>query len=454
MNHGSRKTIIIYIGAIAALAVFAIAYFSSYFAVGRVKYASEFDLLPTEQENSESGFELIDVTESAVSNGLEDEDIAVSPIGIGKIPSLADANKGELEIYGVLQKNDGPISEDEKERLTENIHWQEYITGPDETLSQISRDFGVPVSTVRKANCFSEDTERVLEGTVLFIPDSAADIAITKNHVAKIRAESAKITREKNRMHPLLYIVQKGDTAAKIARRFGLKEATLLSANKKKTVRAGAHFVIPTMNGIYVVVEKKETLMSLAKRYKSSPASIMRANALENSKGVYAGRRLFIPGGRVPEERVAVVSRGFRGRIRMVVSGGGAFVGRFRWPCGGRMTSSFGYRRSPFRRRRSVFHAGIDIAAPRGTPIVAAADGVVVHSGWKSGYGKTIIIQHGGGVSTLYGHNSALLVGVGRTVSRGQIIARMGSTGRSTGNHCHFEVRRGGCPTNPMRSLR
>lgn len=451
-EFSKRRTIIVYFGMIAAMAIFAIAYFSSYSAVKRAKYASEFDILPSQAETDENGFELIDVTEVAVSSDIENEDIVISPIGIGKVPSLTDANKGELKIYDVLQKNDGAISEEEKERLTENIHWQEYITGPDETLAQIAKDFGVPLSTICKANCFSEDTEHVLEGTVLYIPDTEADIAVTKNHVAGIRAETAKIKREQNRMHPLLYVVQKGDTSAKIARRFNLREATLLSANKNKKIRPGAHLVIPTMNGIYVRAQRNDTASSLANRYRSTRSAIMRANALESNK-IKAGTKIFIPGGREPE--IYVSRRTWDRGGRIVIPDGNAYVGSFRWPCGGRMTSSFGYRRSPFRRRRrSVFHAGIDIAAPRGTPIVAAASGVVTHAGWMSGYGKTIIIQHGGGVSTLYGHNSSLLVGAGRTVSRGQIIARMGSTGRSTGNHCHFEIRRGGRPTNPIRSLR
>jgi murein DD-endopeptidase MepM/ murein hydrolase activator NlpD len=111
--------------------------------------------------------------------------------------------------------------------------------------------------------------------------------------------------------------------------------------------------------------------------------------------------------------------------------------------------SGFGMRNHPILGRNRM-HEGQDFPAPAGTPIHAAGNGLVVHSGWKRGYGYTIIIDHGNGLATLYGHCSALLVGVGETINRGQVIARVGTTGLSTGNHLHFEVRINGDPTDPV----
>ncbi|XOQ53200.1 MAG: Murein DD-endopeptidase MepM and murein hydrolase activator NlpD, containing LysM domain [Succiniclasticum sp.] len=131
-------------------------------------------------------------------------------------------------------------------------------------------------------------------------------------------------------------------------------------------------------------------------------------------------------------------------------SGGGS--GSFMWPCSGPITSYYGWRTHPiFRTRR--YHSGMDIAVDTGTPIHAAAAGTVIYSGWMGGYGYCVMISHGGGLVTLYGHNSRLAVGEGQRVSQGQVVAYAGSTGYSTGPHCHFEVRLHGEVTNPMNYL-
>jgi len=124
--------------------------------------------------------------------------------------------------------------------------------------------------------------------------------------------------------------------------------------------------------------------------------------------------------------------------------------GTMRWPVPGhnRVTSRYGNRTRPWG-RGTEFHTGIDIGAPRGTNIVAAESGTVVLSGWHGGFGQTVIIEHGNGLTTLYGHNSRNLVSVGDWVNRGDVIAHVGSTGFSTGPHLHFEVRRNGNHVNP-----
>lgn len=116
------------------------------------------------------------------------------------------------------------------------------------------------------------------------------------------------------------------------------------------------------------------------------------------------------------------------------------------------LTSSYGTRSDPFRGSRRM-HNGLDMAGPQGTPIYATADGVITRSGWFGGYGRYISINHGAGIETRYGHMSELLVGEGVRVRRGQLIGRMGSTGRSTGSHLHYEVRIDGEPVNPTPFL-
>ena len=127
-------------------------------------------------------------------------------------------------------------------------------------------------------------------------------------------------------------------------------------------------------------------------------------------------------------------------------------TGSFRWPTTGRITSRFGGRSSPGG-IGSTNHKGIDIAAPRGTPVYASDGGTVTYAGWMGGYGYLVRINHGNGYETYYGHNSSLTVSVGQHVYKGQQIARVGSTGNSTGNHCHFEVRINGVARNPLNYL-
>lgn len=122
------------------------------------------------------------------------------------------------------------------------------------------------------------------------------------------------------------------------------------------------------------------------------------------------------------------------------------------WPTNGEVTSRFGWRNSPFG-YGGDYHPGIDIANDYGTPIQATADGQVVFSGWYSGYGKLVKIDHGNGIETLYGHNAELVVTVGQNVKKGDLLAYMGSTGLSTGTHCHYEVRVNGTAVNPANFL-
>lgn len=119
-------------------------------------------------------------------------------------------------------------------------------------------------------------------------------------------------------------------------------------------------------------------------------------------------------------------------------------------PVKGWVTSDFGFRRSPLSGRRQL-HEGVDIASPFGTPVFASGDGVVTLSGRHGGLGKELVVDHGYGLATVYGHNSEVLVKEGDRVRRGQIIAKVGSTGRSTGPHLHYEVRMNGVPVDPKQ---
>lgn len=129
--------------------------------------------------------------------------------------------------------------------------------------------------------------------------------------------------------------------------------------------------------------------------------------------------------------------------------------GKFCWPAPSyvRISSPYGYRNHPIYKVKK-FHSGVDLAAPGGSNILAATDGTVKMAGWNGGYGNCVVVDHGGGISTLYGHASKLLVSKGQKVKKGQVIAKVGTTGNSTGNHLHFEVLINGKTTDPMAYIK
>jgi murein DD-endopeptidase MepM/ murein hydrolase activator NlpD len=123
------------------------------------------------------------------------------------------------------------------------------------------------------------------------------------------------------------------------------------------------------------------------------------------------------------------------------------------WPVTGELTDGFGGRRNPFGGYGSEFHTGQDIATLTGTPVAAAANGTVIFAGYQNGYGQLVVIDHGGGLTTRYGHLSKIEATLGQSISRGEVLGRVGSTGRSTGPHLHYEVRINDEPVDPMPYL-
>lgn len=190
---------------------------------------------------------------------------------------------------------------------------------------------------------------------------------------------------------------------------------------------------VPSVAGQRVhMVAAGDTLWSIAARHDTSVEAIARANRLKSIHRLRAGQVLRLPGPPAGGRRAAGVP---------------AVRSRFVWPSRGVVTSRFGYRG-----RRH--HHGIDIAAPAGTPITAARDGVVRFAGWMNGYGRLVIVDHGAGMATWYGHASTIVTRVGRRVRRGQLIARVGRTGDATGSNLHFEVRQDNRPLDPLAFLR
>jgi len=249
------------------------------------------------------------------------------------------------------------------------------------------------------------------------------------------------------------HIVQSGEIIGKIAAQYGISIETILWANNlsvRSYIRPGDQLKILPANGVVHKVKSGETVSQIARVYGANQDDIVKFNKLKkDGSDIVVGEELIIPGGKKEKPKIlytSTASSKFRNVAAPPPSISAPAGSGYLWPTTvRRITQYFGWR-----------HTGIDIAGPVGTPIYASLAGEVIKSGcgWNGGYGCYIIIDHGGGVRTLYGHNSQLYVSAGDSVSQGDTIAAMGSTGRSTGSHVHFEVIVSGGKQNPLRYVR
>lgn len=241
------------------------------------------------------------------------------------------------------------------------------------------------------------------------------------------------------RLEVASYQIQPGDTLGEIAAQFDLRLDTLISFNQIEDVRriqVGDQYQIPNRDGLLYTVKRGDSLASIASAQNSSVNALLDANDLR-SQTIQEGQVLFVPGAQLNETELRIIL----GEL-------------FAWPTTGRFTSGFGMRSDPFTGVRR-FHNGIDLASSIGTPIRAAASGTVIHVESQVGnYGRFVIVRHPGGFQTLYAHLETFNVRVGNYVQRGQMVGRMGNTGRSTGPHLHFSVIHNGTFVDPLRYLR
>lgn len=351
-----------------------------------------------------------------------------------------------------------------------------------ETLSE-------EIGLVTSAYCLYVDGERIgatpYEGALEELLDQLRAAATNEDTISCEFAEDVKIQQEfvpsadimnlgylaeklySTKTAEVTYEVKKGDTWSEIAQDHGLSSKELLALNpgynidklqigEVLTLSASVPYLTMTVvqreryvEDVMYEIEYTDTASLYKGDYKVTSAGVYGAadvvatatyvNGEETERTVLSSVTLREP---VTEQRL----RGTTERPTWYPTG------TFRWPVSGRLTSYFGGRKSPGG-IGSTNHKGIDIAAPKGTPVYAADGGTVTYAGWMSGYGYLVRINHGNGYETYYGHNSSLTVSVGQHVYKGQQIARVGSTGNSTGNHCHFEVRYNGVAKNPLNYL-
>lgn len=261
------------------------------------------------------------------------------------------------------------------------------------------------------------------------------------------------------RLDVVRYAVQPGDTVSDIADQYGVSPDSILWANSKlednpDMLSVGQSLNIPPVTGVLYTVQSGDTVQKIADKFKSgkttTDALVQNIVNLEFNQqnhdlkppdyALTIGQLLMVPGGSKPY--VPRTVNAYSGPIPATAARG---TGYFGWPVSGRITQRFW-----------AHHPGIDIGAPKGTPIYAADSGYVIVAGWDPepvSYGFEILINHGNGYMTRYGHLSAFNVQIGDSVKKGQLIGRVGSTGNSTGPHLHFEIIANGVRRNPFSFL-
>lgn len=233
------------------------------------------------------------------------------------------------------------------------------------------------------------------------------------------------------------YEIKEGDNLSSISKKIGATLDTIVSVNKMSNankLRPGQKISIPNRNGLLYTVKKDETLEDIADKYDVSLSRILSFNKIEDMDNIDVGKDIFLPGARYTlDERIEKFGQMFSIPLTTIT----------------RISSVFGYRTDPFTGNRTK-HTGVDLPGILNTPVYAARRGTVIYAGYSGGYGNLVIVRHDKGYTTYYGHLNSIVAREGQTVGVGTIIGRMGSTGRSTGSHLHFEIRQSGVALNPM----
>ncbi len=352
-------------------------------------------------------------------------------------------------------QNDGETSQEDDIVLTETTpRWREHVVKAGQTLSDIAVLYSISVVDIMKANEL-KNANKLAQQQLLLIPNGSGDVDAT---LEEVLTRKGRVLAAKEQVTPVQvkqYTVVKGDSLWSIASAENLEIDTLYGSNNLKNpdmLKPGMTLRIPDQDGMFYVIKNGDTLEKIARRFGITVVAIRKGNDPKATATLAKGAELFLPGARPEAENAAKTSSNSGG-----TRGGSALTPAasrsYRWPVVGKINSPFGWRRHPVTRRRD-FHTGIDIKAPRGRPIKAARSGQVEYSGWMGGYGRVVVIKHGDGNSTLYAHCNALSVRKGQKVTQGQQIGTVGTSGRTTGPHLHFEVRQGKGPVNPLKLLR
>lgn len=281
----------------------------------------------------------------------------------------------------------------------------------------------------------NSQTLNLLDGYLNINPTSKGgrEIAITDNTALESANADSEVFVDLGKSGTgqiSVYIVRRGDTLSEIAKMFGVSTNTIIWANdiKKGLIKEGQELVILPISGVRHVVKSGDTLRSLATKYKADLNDILSYNDLTAETKLKLGDIVIIPDGEISVSNSSVTNA-----FTKIANELKEYAGYYLRPIiGGRKSQGL------------HGHNAVDLAAPTGTPILASADGKIIVSravGYNGGYGLYVVINHDNGTQTLYAHMSRNNVSAGQNITQGQVIGAVGSTGKSTGPHLHFEIR-------------
>ncbi|MGM0547797.1 MAG: peptidoglycan DD-metalloendopeptidase family protein [Bacillota bacterium] len=299
---------------------------------------------------------------------------------------------------------------------------------------KLEQNMSPELNSKLKIKSEKELTERKNDKTELK-PKKAVSVFPTDQPQEKKGNDKLKVFGERKTQTMMKQIkvhqVKKGETLWDIAHQHDLNIDTLIGANNisnMNSIKPGQEFKILPVKGIIYRVSPGESLSSISRKFNLEKEKVMEDNNIEDPAKLKIDQKLILRGAK-PEFS-------YQDRLDQ----------KFMYPIDSRITSYYG-------KRWGRMHEGIDFAAPMGSPIRAVSSGRVVYSGWATGYGYVVIIEHQKGLRTLYAHNSKLLVKTGESVAKGEVISRSGNTGNSTGPHLHLEVQVNGRPENPLNYI-
>ncbi len=374
----------------------------------------------------------------------------VVSIGGRDLLNMSNLSPSERQLYRTLSDNGGIVTDKLISGMGSNRHWEEIILKKEESPENAAKKYGIPTEDLLRINGIDGRRER--EGDlVLYVPRGREHIEETSSFVKEMKKREAEFLTGKKLISVTAYIVTEEDTLWSIAEMFGLGADTILGSNspeKIKSLLPGTVLRIPDRDGIFVKVQEGESIKRLSSLYGTKTDQVCAANGMAPDTPLASGREVFLPGA-----NYAAVIETENGMVKIASGREHLLSNTLIWPVRGRVSSLFGWRGHSYASAGS-FHSGLDIVAPYGRAIVSAMDGVVAYAGWMGGYGKTVVVDHADGLTTLYGHCSELAVQKGDPVYSGQLISYVGSTGKSTGSHLHFEVRKDSFPFDPLSALR